>query len=178
MTNVYTFDSGGDFEIHPAGPHKMTIVEWRDEGEQENPFNPDRMQHRAVIVLQSDTLMDSGEPYVHWHWLNVASGPKANLTKIRAALRKKATLTRQEMNYFDPNAELIGVRVQCMIIHEANSQGQMKAKIVQWQPLDEPKREVEVSDGDIDFEPSELEKQPVEELNAPTGDAALDAAGV
>ena len=102
------------FDPHPEGIFEGIILEVRDGGKMDTQWGS---KHRLAVVIENQELKrDDGQSWLHFDWCNLATGKNARLTELRQKLLKR-TLTREELEVFDENIEMVGKRVRYTIVH-------------------------------------------------------------
>ena len=132
----------GNYEPHPAGTYIGTITEIKDYGTMESlwrtPEGNTKEVHRvAIVIIAEGLLMESGDPWSHFEFVNISFAPKARLTDLRNMLRD-VDMTNDELNaVFDETVEMIGRKVNYKIRHHKNDHDdKIKGKIQDWEYAD------------------------------------------
>ena len=132
----------GNYEPHPAGTHLGTITEIKDYGTMESlwrtPDGNTKEVHRvAIVVVAEGLLMESGDPWSHFEFVNISFAPKSRLTDLRNMLRE-VDMTSAELNeVFDEGVEMIGRKVKYKIRHHKNDHDdKIRGKIHDWEYAD------------------------------------------
>lgn len=82
MAMIITEGGSSTFAHHPAGMVNAVLVDIKDRPNQENKFEPGKVQHKIILVFQTETAMADGKPYLASTWVTYSMNEKAKLRKF------------------------------------------------------------------------------------------------
>ena len=132
----------GNYEPPPAGPYIGPITEIKDYAKMDSLYrtpegNTKEVHRVAIVIIAEGLLMESGDPWSHFEFVNISFAPKSRLTELRKLLRD-VDLTNAELNaVFDETVEMIGRKVKYKIRHRKNDHNdKINAVIHDWEYAD------------------------------------------
>ena len=120
------------FTPYPMGMSEGIIYEVEDVGVQDTPFGP---KHKIIVKIESmvhklvdeSTGQPTTTPMTQWTRYNL-SGHKNSTLRAHREIILGRKLTEEEAHNFDTD-ELIGLRVQYVILHQEGNDGNTYARI-------------------------------------------------
>lgn len=131
-----------------AGEHTFTLM-GVNEVEVDDSWHPGQRVTKWVWEFDSETISEEdGKPYTHKEWTKTTYGhSKAGLTILLNQLMPG--MTQERARNLNTDA-LVGRKFKGMIRHEADDNGENRAKLAYIGPLPESKQ-TKVKEGEIPF---------------------------
>ena len=115
------------FELHPDGPAVLTLADY--EGPKDGKFGP-----QIAWKFDSEEEMENGDLFSLWYWTGTALSPdpRNKLNKLLTAFGLDTE--NVEIETLDPD-DLIGKKVNAMVVHGTGTDGAVRANIDSMTPV-------------------------------------------
>jgi len=113
-------NKGGDFELCPAGIHSAVCYAVADLGLQNNPFTPDKPQHKCVVMWELEPRMSDGRRFGLSKFYTLSLNEKATLRKDLISWRGK-NFTKEELDMGFDIEKLMGANCTLNVVHETKN---------------------------------------------------------